>query len=123
MLREVDKKSIFQLSAELAALAERTRARKVALEEMQGGTFTISNQGGIGGAYFTPIVNTPEVAILGMGRGVVKPVVEEGKIVQRTMMPIVLSYDHRVNDGANAARFIVDLVKEFGNIKDADVKI
>jgi pyruvate dehydrogenase E2 component (dihydrolipoamide acetyltransferase) len=123
VLREVDKKSIFQLSAELAALAERTRARKVALEEMQGGTFTISNQGGIGGAYFTPIVNTPEVAILGMGRGVVKPVVEEGKIVQRTMMPIVLSYDHRVNDGANAARFIVDLVKEFGNIKDADVKI
>ncbi len=123
VLRDVDKKSIFQLSAELAALAERTRVRKVALEEMQGGTFTISNQGGIGGAHFTPIVNTPEVAILGMGRGVVKPVVEEGKIVQRTMMPIVLSYDHRVNDGANAARFIVDLVQEFGNIKDADVKI
>jgi pyruvate dehydrogenase E2 component (dihydrolipoamide acetyltransferase) len=123
VLRDVDKKSIFQLSAELATLAERTRARKVALEEMQGGTFTISNQGGIGGSSFTPIVNTPEAAILGMGRGVVKPVVEEGKIVQRTMMPIVLSYDHRVNDGANAARFIVDLVQEFRNIKDADVRI
>jgi len=123
VLRDVDRKSIFQLSAELDALAARTRARKVALEEMHGGTFTISNQGGIGGAHFTPIVNTPEVAILGMGRGVLKPVVEEGKVVQRTMMPVVLSYDHRVNDGANAARFIVDLVQEFGNIKDADVRI
>ena len=123
VLRNVDTKSIFQLSAELNELAERTRARKVSLEEMQGGTFTITNQGGIGGAHFTPIVNTPEVAILGMGRSVVKPVVKEGKVVERAMLPLVLSYDHRVNDGANAARFVVDLVKEFELIKDADVKI
>ena len=123
VLRDVDKKSVFQLSVELQQVAERTRARKVALEEMQGGTFTISNQGGIGSAHFTPIVNVPEVAILGMGRSTVKPVVRDGKILPRAMMPLVLSYDHRVNDGANAARFIVDLVKEFEGIADADVKI
>jgi len=123
VLRNVDRKSIFQVSAELHELAERTRKRKVSLEEMQGGTFTISNQGGIGGAHFTPIVNTPEVAILGMGRGLPKPVVKDGKIVQRTMMPLVLSYDHRLNDGANAARFIVDIVREFEIIQEADVRI
>jgi pyruvate dehydrogenase E2 component (dihydrolipoamide acetyltransferase) len=123
VLRDVDRKSLFQLSTELNKIAERTRTRKVSLEEMQGGTFTISNQGGIGSAHFTPIVNTPEVAILGMGRSIVKPVVRDGKIVQRAMMPLVLSYDHRVNDGANAARFIVDCVKEFEGIKDADVRI
>jgi pyruvate dehydrogenase E2 component (dihydrolipoamide acetyltransferase) len=115
--------SVFQLSVELNEIAEKTRARKISLEQMQGGTFTISNQGGIGSGHFTPIVNTPEVAILGMGRSVLKPVVREGKVVQRTMMPLVLSYDHRVNDGANAARFVVDLVKEFENIKETDVKI
>ena len=123
VIRNADKKSVFELSAELNELAQRTRDRKVALEEMQGGTFTITNQGGIGGAHFTPIVNTPEVAILGMGRSIVKPVVREGKVVQRTMMPLVLSYDHRVNDGANAARFIVDCVKEFESISEADVRI
>jgi len=122
VLRNVDTKSIFELSVELHELAERTRLRKVALEEMQGGTFTISNQGGIGSGHFTPIINTPEVAILGMGRGVVKPVVREGKTAQRTMMPVTLSYDHRVNDGADAARFMVDLVKEFAAIADADVR-
>ena len=123
VLRKADTKSVFQLSVELNEIAEKTRARKISLEQMQGGTFTISNQGGIGSGHFTPIVNTPEVAILGMGRSVLKPVVREGKVVQRTMMPLVLSYDHRVNDGANAARFVVDLVKEFENIKETDVKI
>jgi pyruvate dehydrogenase E2 component (dihydrolipoamide acetyltransferase) len=123
VLRKADTKSVFQLSVELNEIAEKTRARKMAIEEMQGGTFTISNQGGIGSGHFTPIVNTPEVAILGMGRSLLKPVVREGKVVQRTMMPLVLSYDHRVNDGANAARFVVDLVKEFENIQESDVKI
>jgi pyruvate dehydrogenase E2 component (dihydrolipoamide acetyltransferase) len=122
VIRDVDKKSIFELSGELFELAARTRARKVALEEMQGGSFTISNQGGIGSGHFTPIINTPEVAILGMGRSVVKPVVESGKVAQRAMLPVVLAYDHRVNDGADAARFMVDLVREFGNMKEADVK-
>jgi pyruvate dehydrogenase E2 component (dihydrolipoamide acetyltransferase) len=108
---------------ELQELAERTRQRKVALEEMQGGTFTISNQGGIGSGHFTPIVNTPEVAILGLGRGVIKPVVRGGKITQRTLLPVALSYDHRINDGANAARFMVDLVQALEGIKEADVRI
>ena len=123
VLRNVDQKSIFELSVELHELAERTRLRKVALEEMQGGTFTISNQGGIGSGHFTPIINTPEVAILGMGRGAVQPVVREGKTAQRTLMPVTLSYDHRVNDGADAARFMVDLAKEFAAIADADVRL
>jgi len=123
VLRDVDKKSLLELSVELNELAERTRQRKVALEEMQGGTFTISNQGGIGSAHFTPIVNTPEVAILGMGRGDVKPVVRQGKVVQRSMLPVVLSYDHRIIDGANAARFMVDLVKLMEGFDEADVRI
>ena len=72
-------------------MAERTRQRKVALEEMQGGTFTISNQGGIGGAHFTPIINKPELAILGIGRGALQPVVRNKKIVQRMMVPLGLS--------------------------------
>ncbi len=110
VIREVDKKSMMQLSAELQELAERTRQRKVSLEEMQGGTFTISNQGGIGSAHFTPIINRPEVAILGMGRGAEKLILRRGKPTKRVMLPLGLSYDHRLIDGANAARFMVDLV-------------
>jgi pyruvate dehydrogenase E2 component (dihydrolipoamide acetyltransferase) len=90
---------------------------------MKGGTFTISNQGGIGGAHFTPIVNRPQVAILGLGRGATKAVVHEGSVVPRLMLPIGLSYDHRVIDGASAARFTVDLVQGFASFKEADVKI
>jgi pyruvate dehydrogenase E2 component (dihydrolipoamide acetyltransferase) len=123
VIRDVDRKSLLQLSMELQDLADRTRQRKVGLEEMQGGTFTISNQGGIGSGQFTPIINTPEVAILGMGKGSVKPVVEKGKIVQRTMLPLGLSYDHRVNDGADAARFMVDLVAALEGYKEADVRL
>ncbi|RPH36822.1 biotin/lipoyl-binding protein [bacterium] len=110
VIRDVDKKSMMQLSAELQELAERTRQRKVSLEEMQGGTFTISNQGGIGSAQFTPIINKPEAAILGMGRGTEKLILRKGKPTKRTMLPLGLSYDHRLIDGANAARFMVDLV-------------
>ena len=113
VIRNVDAKTLLELAVELADLAERTRTRKVALEEMQGGTFTISNQGGIGSGAFTPIVNIPEVAILGMGRGTVRPVTVAGAIESRTIMPVSLSYDHRVVDGANAARFMVDLVRAF----------
>lgn len=123
VLRDVGTKTMLELSIELNTLAERTRQRKVALEEMHGGSFTISNQGGIGSGHFTPIVNTPEVAILGMGRGIEKAVVRNGKIAQRIMLPVALSYDHRVNDGADAARFMVDLVRAFEAIGDADVKI
>jgi len=90
---------------------------------MQGGTFSISNQGGIGSGHFTPIINKPEVAILGIGRGAVKAAVHEKKIEPRTMLPLTLSYDHRIIDGADAARFMVDLVKVFQGIAESDLKI
>ena len=113
VIRDVDKKSVAQLAKELDDLAGKTRDRKLTADQMKGGTFTISNQGGIGGAHFTPIVNVPEVAILGIGRGALKPVVtKDGKIEPRLMLPLALSYDHRVIDGGSAARFMMDLVKE-----------
>jgi pyruvate dehydrogenase E2 component (dihydrolipoamide acetyltransferase) len=122
VIRDVDKKSILELSKELEELAKKSRDRKVAAEELKGGTFTISNQGGIGGAHFTPIVNKPEVAILGLGRGTLKPVVRNNKIEPRLMMPIGLSYDHRVIDGGAAARFTVDLIEAFENFSEEEVK-
>ncbi|HKQ40010.1 MAG TPA: 2-oxo acid dehydrogenase subunit E2 [Verrucomicrobiae bacterium] len=123
VIRDADKKNLLELSRELNDLAEKARARKVSLQELQGGTFTISNQGGIGGAHFTPIINKPEVAILGLGRGAIKPIVRSGKIEPRLMMPIGLSYDHRLIDGGAAARFIVDLVQAFENFPEKDAKI
>ena len=123
VLRDVDKKSIFDLAKELEQLAAKARDRKISAEELKGGTFTISNQGAIGGAHFTPIVNTPEVAILGLGRGALTPVARDGKVVIRMMTPLGLSYDHRVVDGAEAARFIVDLVAALENLKEASVKL
>ena len=113
VLRDVNKKSLLELSKELEELAKKARERKVSAEELKGGTFTISNQGGIGGAHFTPIINRPEVAILGLGRGALKPVVRGGKVEPRLMLPLGLSYDHRVIDGGAAARFMVDLVNAF----------
>jgi pyruvate dehydrogenase E2 component (dihydrolipoyllysine-residue acetyltransferase) len=123
VIRDVDKKNLFELSRELEELAKKARERKVSAEELKGGTFTISNQGGIGGAHFTPIVNKPEVAVLGLGRGAMRPVVHEGKIAPRLMLPMGLSYDHRVIDGGVAARFILDLAKAFGSFKEEDVKL
>jgi pyruvate dehydrogenase E2 component (dihydrolipoamide acetyltransferase) len=123
VVRDVDKKSLLELTRELADLAERTRQRKVGSDELKGGTFTISNQGGIGGGFFTPIVNKPEVAILGVGRGALKPVVRGAKIVKRMMLPLGLSYDHRVIDGGTAARFIVEIVQALEQFEEASVKI
>lgn len=123
VIRDVDKKSLLQLSKELAELAEKARQRKVAADDLKGGTFTISNQGGIGGSFFTPIVNKPEVAILGVGRGALKPVVRGAKIEKRMMLPLGLSYDHRVIDGGAAARFIVEVVQALERFKEADVKV
>ena len=122
VIRDVDKKSLLQLSLELQSLAERTRQRKVASDELKGGTFTISNQGGIGGAHFTPIINRPEVAILGLGKGVWKPVVRADKIVSRLMMPVCVSYDHRLIDGGGAARFITQIVQALENWTEDQVK-
>jgi pyruvate dehydrogenase E2 component (dihydrolipoamide acetyltransferase) len=106
VIRDVDKKNILELSAELARAAERARNRKTTLEEMEGGVFTISNLGGIGGTNFSPIVNSPEVAILGVARASLEPRFIDGLFQPRLMLPLSLSYDHRVIDGADAARFL-----------------
>ncbi len=123
VIRDADRKSLFEISRELEDLARRARERKLTGEELKGGSFTISNQGGIGGAHFTPIVNRPEVAILGLGRGAVKPTVRGDKIEPRLIMPVALSYDHRVIDGGTAARFTVDLVKAFEQFQETGVKL
>jgi pyruvate dehydrogenase E2 component (dihydrolipoamide acetyltransferase) len=122
VIRDVDRKNLVELSKELEELARKARERKISAEELKGGSFTISNQGGIGGGYFTPIVNKPEVAILGLGRGALEPVVREKAVQTRLMLPIALSYDHRVIDGGAAARFIVDLVQAFENFPEAELK-
>ena len=122
VIHDVDKKSMFDVAKELEALAAKARDRKISADEMKGGTFTISNQGAIGGAHFTPIINLPEVAILGLGRGALKPVVREGKIEARLMTPMALSYDHRVVDGGSAARFTVDLLKAFETFSEDALK-
>jgi pyruvate dehydrogenase E2 component (dihydrolipoamide acetyltransferase) len=106
IIRDVDKKNILQLSSELTQLGEKARTKKTTLEEMQGGTFTITNLGGIGGTAFTPIVNVPEVAILGLSRGGMEPVWNGKEFEPRLMLPLSLSYDHRVIDGADGARFL-----------------
>jgi pyruvate dehydrogenase E2 component (dihydrolipoamide acetyltransferase) len=106
VIRNADQKNIVQLSVELAQLSEKARTRKIALEEMQGGCFSISNLGGIGGTYFTPIVNAPEVAILGISRARMDPVYRDNQLVPRMNLPLSLSYDHRVIDGADGIRFL-----------------
>lgn len=106
VVRDVDKKNILQLAADLTEISEKARDKKVTIEDMQGASFTISNLGGIGGTAFTPIVNSPEVAILGVSRGSYESVYVDGKFVPKLMLPLSLSYDHRIIDGADAARFI-----------------
>ena len=106
VVKNVDKKNIKELAVELGNLAEKARNRKVTLEDLQGACITITNLGGIGGTSFTPIVNSPEVAILGVSRGVYKPVFKESEFIPRLMLPLSLSYDHRIIDGADAARFL-----------------
>lgn len=107
VIRDVDSKSVLQLAGELTELAQKARNRKLSLSDMQGGTFTITNLGGIGGTAFTPIINYPEVAILGMSRSTLQQVIINGKPEIRLMLPLSLSYDHRVINGADAARFVV----------------
>ena len=123
VIRDADKKSIADLSKELEELAGKTRDRKLSADQMKGGSFTISNQGGIGSGAFTPIVNKPEVAILGLGRGAMKAVVRGKAVEPRLMLPLGLSYDHRVIDGGVAARFTVDLVQAFENFREEDVSM
>lgn len=123
VIREADRKSILDISLELESLARKAQERNLTAGEMKGGTFTISNQGGIGGAHFTPIVNIPEVAILGIGRGKTKPVVTENGIEPRKMLPLCLSYDHRVIDGGSAARFITMLVDHIEKLSEEAMKL
>ncbi len=106
VIRDANRKTITEIAIELGALSRKARDKKLGLEEMAGSVFSITNLGGIGGTAFTPIVNRPEVAILGMSRGGIEPVWRDGQFVPREMLPLSLSYDHRVIDGADAARFL-----------------
>jgi len=111
VIRDVDRKPIVELQRELAALALRVREGKATLEDLRGGTFTITNIGALGGTGAIPIINYPEVAILGVARGREEPVVLEGRIVPRMLLPISLTFDHRVADGADGARFAAAIVR------------
>ena len=115
VIRDADKKSIRDIAVDVATMAEKARTGKLAIDEMRGGTFTITNLGGIGGTSFTPIVNYPEVAILGLSKSTLQPVVKDGQIVPRLMMPLSLTYDHRVIDGADGARFTTRLAQLFSD--------
>jgi pyruvate dehydrogenase E2 component (dihydrolipoamide acetyltransferase) len=124
VIRDADKKSMLDIARDLEDLAKKARERKVSADDLKGGTFTISNQGGIGGGHFTPIINKPEVAILGVGRGSRKALVtREGGIEPRPVTPLALSYDHRLIDGGSAARFIVDLVNAIQEFPESEVKL
>ena len=115
VIANADRLDTYELARHLGALSEKARAGKLPPTDMQGGCFTISSLGGIGGTAFTPIINAPEVAILGVSRSTQKPVYERGGFIPRLMLPLSLSYDHRVIDGAEAARFIVSLSKTLSN--------
>jgi pyruvate dehydrogenase E2 component (dihydrolipoamide acetyltransferase) len=117
VVRDVDQKGLFELAAELGEISLRARDGKLSPGEMQGGCFTISSLGGIGGTYFTPIVNAPEVAILGVSRSKMQPVYIDGEFEPRLMLPLGLSYDHRVIDGAQAARFTNFLSQVISDIR------
>jgi len=117
VLRDVDKKGIVQLAQELAEISAKARDKKITASDMQGGCFTISSLGGIGGTAFTPIINAPEVAILGVSRSAMKPVYQDGQFVPRLMLPLSVSYDHRVIDGAAAARFTAYLAQVLSDIR------
>ena len=117
VIANADQLSIYDTARALTTLSEKARTGKLKATEMQGGSFTISSLGGIGGTYFTPIINAPEVAILGVSKSTQKPVYERGAFIPRLMLPLSLSYDHRVIDGAEAARFVVFLAKTLGDVK------
>ena len=117
VIRDVDKKGLFDLAIELAAVSERMRGGKIAPADVQGGCFSISSLGGIGGTMFTPIINAPEVGILGVGRADIKPKWDGKAFQPRVMLPLSLSYDHRVIDGAQGARFISHLSRTLADIR------
>ena len=116
VIRDADKKDVYELARALGALSEKARAGKLSAAEMQGGCFTVSSLGGIGGTAFTPIINAPELAILGVSRSSMKPVYKDGALVPRLMLPLSLSYDHRVIDGADGARFSAALALQLADV-------
>jgi pyruvate dehydrogenase E2 component (dihydrolipoamide acetyltransferase) len=116
VVHDADRKDIYKIARELGELSEKARAGKLSPNDMQGGCFTISSLGGIGGTAFTPIINAPEVAILGVSRSAMKPVYKDGNFVPRLILPLSLSYDHRVIDGASAARFTTFLAESLANV-------
>jgi pyruvate dehydrogenase E2 component (dihydrolipoamide acetyltransferase) len=111
VIRDVDRKSLLNLAAELGEKFQRTREGKISLDELRGGTFTLTNAGALGGHAFIPIINYPEVGILGIGRAQPKPVVRDGQIVVRTMLPLSMAFDHRVVDGADVVRFLALVIR------------
>ena len=117
VVRNVDQKGVLQLAKELAEISAKARDGKLGPADMQGGTFSISSLGGIGGTHFTPIINAPEIAILGVSKASMKPVWKDGQFVPRLMMPLSLSYDHRAVDGAQGARFITNLSATLSDIR------
>jgi pyruvate dehydrogenase E2 component (dihydrolipoamide acetyltransferase) len=118
VIRDVDKKSVTDLAQELMIVSEKARENKLTANDMQGGTFSISSLGGIGGTAFTPIVNVPEVAILGVSKSSYKPIYQDGHFIPRLMLPLAVSYDHRVIDGADGARFMVHLTNTLADIRN-----
>jgi pyruvate dehydrogenase E2 component (dihydrolipoamide acetyltransferase) len=117
VIRDVDQKGIVQLAKELGEVSAKARDLKITAADMQGGCFSISSLGGIGGTAFTPIINAPEVAILGVSRSSMKPVWKDGEFLPRLMLPLSLSYDHRVIDGAAAARFTTYLAHVLADMR------
>lgn len=117
VIRDVDKKGLFDLSRELGDISKKAREKGLSINEMQGGCFSVSSLGGIGGTAFTPIINAPEVAILGVSRSETKPVYVNGSFEPRLMLPLSLSYDHRVIDGADGARFLMHLIGCLSDIR------
>jgi pyruvate dehydrogenase E2 component (dihydrolipoamide acetyltransferase) len=117
VIRDVPEKGILALANEAAELAQRARQRKLKREDLEGGSFSISSLGGIGGTAFTPIVNAPQVAILGVSRSAIKPVFDGQQFQPRLMLPLSLSYDHRVVDGALGARFTTHLAQLLGDLR------
>jgi pyruvate dehydrogenase E2 component (dihydrolipoamide acetyltransferase) len=117
VIRDSDKKGLLQLAAELGEISKKARDRKLGPADMSGGCFSISSLGGIGGTAFTPIINAPEVAILGVSKSATKPVWNGKEFAPRLILPLSLSYDHRVIDGAEAARFASYLAQQLGDIR------
>jgi pyruvate dehydrogenase E2 component (dihydrolipoamide acetyltransferase) len=117
VIRDVESRGLHELASELTGVSERARSRRLTPQDLQGASFTISSLGGIGGTHFTPIINPPEVAVLGVSRAAERPVYVDGELVPRLICGLSLSYDHRVIDGADGARFTTQLREVLADIR------